>query len=152
MENKALEEKELLTSPTYSVISFRASQLPESFKPLIFSRWLRSLRFGNSLFRKIDSKNYHENYHKFIENLLNKPDCLIKFAVLSDDHDVVLGFSVSREDVLDYVHVHTDYRKHKIGTALIPDGITTFTHITLIAIDIWQTNPKYRHLKFNPFA
>jgi GNAT superfamily N-acetyltransferase len=138
--------------PTYSIIVFKASDLPKSYEPMLYSRWLRSLRTGNQTFKKISSNAYFENYHKFISNLLNKPDSLVRLAVLSDDHDVVLGFAVSREDVLDYIHVHTDYRRIGIGTALVPEGITTFSHITVTAIIIWQKNQKYKHLQFNPFA
>lgn len=94
---------------------------------------------------------------------MKKPDCLIKLAVLTEDKDVVLGFSVSREDVLDYIHVHKDSRKDAemlidgkvvkfpggIGKKLLPKPLTTFTHLTKIALIIWQTE-KYKHLKFNP--
>ncbi len=141
-----------MTEPTYSIIVFSGHKLPSQYIPMLFSRWLRSLRFGNPLFKKVKSKDYFHNYHAYIENLLSKPDSQVRLAVLSDDHDVVLGFSVSREDVLDYIHVHTDYRKIGIGTKLIPEGITTFTHLTETATNIWQYNEKYKELKFNPFA
>lgn len=159
MGNQILQfqaEEETMTEPaadpTYSIISFPSAKLPRQYEALLFSRWLKSLRFGNNLFRKVTSKDYYKNYHLYIEKLLAKPDSVVRLAVLSDDHDVVLGFAVSREDVLDYVHVHTDYRKIGIGAKLVPQGITTFTHITLPIIDIWPANPKYRDLKFNPFA
>jgi GNAT superfamily N-acetyltransferase len=139
-----------IENPTYSIISFKGSELPEKYTSLIFSRWLRSLRYGNTLFKRITPNDYYKTYHQFIENLLKKPGCIIRLAVLSDDHDVVLGFSVSREDVLDYVHVQADYRKIGIAKKLIPEGVTTFSHITTTALNIWQ--PKYKHIKFNPFA
>lgn len=134
------------------VISYKTSALPEAYAPMIYARWLRSLWKGNATFHKVSKHTYYENYPKFINNLLDKPDSLVRLAVLSDDHDVVLGFSISREDVLDYVHVHTDYRRLGIARLLLPSGTTTFSHITATAIAIWQGNPKYKHLKFNPFA
>ncbi len=137
---------------SYSIIAFPAAKLPTQYTALIFSKWLRSLRFGNPMFRKINSSDYYTNYQTYIENLLKKPDSQVRLAVLSDDHDVVLGFSVSREDVLDYIHVHADYRKTGIGTALLPDGINVFTHITLSSLPIWREKEKYKYLKFNPFA
>ncbi len=73
----------------------------------------------------------------------------MKLAVLTDDRDVVLGFSVSRGKVLDYVHVQKDLRKQGIGTALIPLGIDTITHLTKSALPIWGS--KYGSWKFNPF-
>jgi hypothetical protein len=135
---------------SYSIISYPASQLPEQYKALIFSKWLRSLRFGNPVFKKIESSQYYKNYHLFIEKLLAKPDSIIRLAVLTDDHDVVLGFAISREDVLDYVHVHGDYRRIGISKKLIPEGITVFSHFTLTWGAIWQS--KLKHLKFDPFA
>lgn len=137
---------------TYSIIVFPASKIPQTFLPLIFSKWLRSLRFGNHLFEAVDSDIYYKVYHVYIENLLKKPDSVVRLAVLSDDPDIVLGFSVSREDVLDYVHVHKDHRKTGIGTKLIPEGITTMTHLTKTAINIWQNKNRYKQWKFNPFA
>lgn len=135
---------------SYEVISFRAKELPRNYIALIYSRWLRSLRFGNPLFRHVSYHQYFKHYHVYIEKLLAKPDCIVNLAVLSDDHDIVLGFSIAREDVLDYLHVHTNNRHCGIGTSLIPMGITTFTHITAIWIEIW--NKHYKQWKFNPFA
>lgn len=143
---------EVTQEPTYTILSMKATELPEAYRPVIFSKWLRSLRFGNELFKKVDSDEYYANYQKYLENLLAKPDSLVRLAVLTDDKDVVLGFSVSREDVLDYVHVHTDHRRQGIGKAVIPKHFTTFTHLTFTATDIWRKNMKYRQLKFNPFA
>lgn len=138
--------------PSYSIIVFKGHKLPGQYVHLIFSRWLRSLRHGNNLFKKMKADAYYKAYHQYIENLLSKPDSEVRFAVLSDDHDNVLGFSVSREDVLDYIHVHTSYRKIGIAKRLMPEGITTFSHITETVAHIWPANPNYRHLEFDPFA
>ncbi len=145
-------DKAAVSNPTYKVISFPSAKLPVEYKALVFSKWLRSLRYGNAIMEKVNQDEYFTNYHKFIENLLSKPDSIVRLAVLSDDHDVVLGFATSREDVLDYIHVHKDQRTQGIAKALMPDGITTFSHITKSAMEIWQKNDKYKHLEFNPFA
>lgn len=137
---------------TYSILSYPAKQLPVSYQSLILSKWLRSLRFGNPMFKSIDSTAFYRQYQIYLEHILSKPDCIIRLAVLSDDPDVVLGFAVSREDVLDYIWTHKDNRKLGIATKLLPAGITSFTHITLTSMAIWRNNPKYEHLKFNPFA
>ncbi len=141
-----------LVESYYSIISFSSKELPEKYVAMVYSKWLRSLRFGNPLFKAIDSNVYYNQYHHYIEILLCKPSSVTRLAVLSDDHDVALGFSVSREDVLDFVHVHKDQRKQGIAKKLVPAKTTTFSHITLTAIDIWRKNSKYKHLKFNPFA
>ena len=136
-------------STTYSVISYDASQLPESYQALVYSKWLHSLRFDNDYFKLMDKHPYYTIYHKFLEQLLAKPDCKVRLAVLTDDHDVVLGFSVSRGTILDYVHVHKDMRKQGIGTALVPQGIETITHLTNIGLSIWAS--KMNNTRFNPF-
>lgn len=147
------EAKETEENPcSYSILVYPAKKLPKEYHHLLFSRWMRSLRFGNNFFRKIKSDHFYKNYELYIQKLLDKPDSIVRLAVLTDDHDVVLGFAVSREDVLDYVHVHTDYRRIGIGTNLIPQGITAFSHLTATGIIIWQTKLKYKELKFEPFA
>lgn len=139
-----------MSPDSYSIYSYPASKLPETYKALVFSKWLRSLRYGNPFFHKVDQASYFVNYHLYIEKLLAKPDSLIRLAVLTDNHDVVLGFSVSREVVLDYLHVHNDQRRQGIGTKLIPEGTTTITHLTKDGIAMWQD--KFKHLKFDPFV
>lgn len=144
--------QEVEPDASYEVISYKTSELPERYLPLIYSRWLRSLRYGNPLFKKIASHYYYKFYHDYLEKLLAKPDSLVMLAVLSDDKDIVLGFSVSREDVLDYIHVHSNNRMHGIATHLLPEKISVMTHITEDAGKVWPSNPKYKHWKFNPFA
>lgn len=158
LHEKAAEPEELTLVcdqplPTYTIITMPASNLGDQYKPMVYSRWLRSLRYGNNLFKKISSNEYYKSYHAYIDKLMEKPDSLVRLAVLSDDHDVVLGFSVSREDVLDYIHVHSDYRRVGIARSLLSKRITTFTHLTSFAITVWQgKDSKYKHLKFNPRA
>lgn len=146
----------------YTVVQYSGKDLPASYRGLIYSKWLRSLRHGNDYFKLIDGKSYYESYSAYISMLLLKPECVVRLAVLADDRDVVLGFSVSRGTVLDYVHVLrirlkvptgfdvTDYRRHGIGTKLIPKGIDTFTHITKTWLIVWGN--KFPQWRFNPFA
>lgn len=158
LHEKAAEPEELTLVcdqplPTYTIITVPSSNLGDQYKPMVYSRWLRSLRYGNNIFKKMSSNDYYKNYHAFIGKLMDKPDSIVRMAVLSDDHDVVLGFAVSREDVLDYIHVHSDYRRQGIGHLLLPSKVTTFTHLTSYAIAIWQgKDSEYKHLKFNPYA
>lgn len=139
-----------MSEPSYSILVYPASELPEQYQSMIFSQWLRSLRFGNPFFKNIIALDFFRNYHAFLDNLMKKPSSQIRLAVLTDDHDICLGFCVSREDVLDYIHVQRDNRRIGIGTKLLPEGITAFTHITVVGKDIWQK--KYKRWKFNPFA
>lgn len=135
---------------TYSVIVFPARDLPKEYLPLIFSKWLRSLRHGNDYFKLADSEAYYRTYHNYIEVILGRAGAVVRLAVLSDDKDVVLGFSVSRGNILEYVHVHKDHRNLGIGRNLVSPDIDTVTHLTRTALNIWAA--KYKHWKFNPFA
>lgn len=148
-------------SEGYKILSFPAAELPQDYLPLIFSRWLLSLRYGNELFKKVVKKDYFEQYHRFIESLFAKPECRIHLAVMNSDESNVLGFSVLRGNVLDYVHVHKDHRHHGIGGDLIPQGVDTITHYTKHAAAILCKSPptkeqefqyRYWKLKFNPYA
>jgi len=133
---------------SYQVIQFKGPELPECYTSLIYSKWLRSLRYGNDYFKLIEPDSYYKTYNKHIEFILTRPNAVIRLAVLADDHDVVLGFSVVRDNILDYVHVHKDQRRQGIGTALVPSGISTITHLTKIALAIWPDHPNW---DFNPF-
>lgn len=135
---------------SYSVIVYPAPELPGNYRALIFSKWLRSLRYGNDFFKLVDAEGYYDAYRRLIDSLLAKPDAEVRLAVISDDRDVVLGFSVSRPGILDYVHVHKDFRKQGIGRALAPKGIGTVTHLTRVGMSIWES--KMPGVKFNPFV
>ena len=132
---------------SYDIISFKGAVLPPAYTNMIYSRWLRSLRFGNDYYKLINSKDYYSSYQKHIAYILSLPTTVVRLAVLSDDHDVVLGFSVSRGDILDFVHVHKDMRRQGIAKSLVPKDIKTITHLTKTALIIW---PKYE-ITFNPF-
>jgi hypothetical protein len=98
------------------------------------------------------SDSYFKHYHTFLGRLLEMPESEIRFAVMSDDHDIVLGFSVRRKDVLDYVHVHTCFRKQGIAKLLVDFGnLRAFTHYTNDFGMLWLD--KYKdQWKFDPFA
>src|ERR1700677_1012158 len=120
MENQDTKEVDQeATQATYSIITYPGSSVPEAYTNLIYSKWLRSLRYGNDYFKLIDSEAYYDVYHKYIESILAKTNTQVKLAVLTDDKDVVLGWSVSRDKTLDYVHIHKDHRRQGIATSLV---------------------------------
>lgn len=137
-------------SPSYDVVAYRGQHLPQRYQGAVFSRWLMSLRYGNRYFRLILASSYFERYGKYIRQVIQQPDTMIRLAVLSDDHDVLLGFSVTRGKILDYVHVHRDSRRQGIGTKIVPTDIRTFTHITNHGHEIWREKCCFLH--FDPFA
>lgn len=124
--------------------------MPATYYNLILSRWLRSLRFGNDYFKLVRPDAYYAAYSRYIGSILGGSETVIRLAVLDDDRDVVLGFSVARGTALDYVHVHKDARKRGIGTALVPKDIDQITHVTKTGLSIWGS--KYPGWSFNPFV
>lgn len=148
--NQTQQKEEVAPAQSsYTIIAYPSSKLPLQYQNVIFSRWLRALKFGNDYFKLIDSDAYYSGYHKCIELLLAQPSSVVRLAVLSDDQDVVLGWSVVRGDTLDFVHVHKDNRNLGIGSALVPANITTITHLTKAGMAIW--NKKLPNVAFNPF-
>ncbi len=144
-----------MTDSTFQILTFKGSDLPINYQAMIYSKWLRSLRNGNDLFKAMVSNDYYTQYHKFLRAILLKPDCLVRIAVLTENKDIALGFSVSREDVLDYVYVQPEQRGQKLLHKLIPKNITTFTHMTKTWLPIWQSSAftnVFKDWKFNPFA
>ncbi len=135
---------------SYKIVSYHGNRVPEAYQNLIFSKWLRSLRYGNDYYKLIEVGAYYRTYHHYLALVLQNPSAVVNLAVLSDDPDVVLGFSVSRGNILDYVHVQKDMRKLGIGTKLVPKEIDTVTHLTKTGLTIWGS--KYKTWNFNPFA
>lgn len=133
----------------YVIRNARWNALTPNLQGFVCANWLRSLRHQNEFFKMIDPPSYWAAYRTFINMLLNKPETVVHLALLKDDHDVVLGFSVSREHVLDYVYVAKDMRRHGICSSLV-HGESTFTHITKTWKTIWAK--KFPEMKFNPFA
>lgn len=139
-----------LEQASYQVIAFPGRSLPQSYQNMIYSKWMRSLKYGNEYFKLAHSDSYFMAYRRYLESILNRPDTVIRIAVLSDDRDVALGWSVVEQDTLHYVHVQHEQRNKGIGRALIPNGINVITHLTKCGLRIWPKS--LPHARFNPFA
>ncbi len=132
----------------YRILSFR-SHAPKEYESFVYARWLNSLRYGNDMFRLMDAETYYAAYALYVEGVLKREDSRLRVAVLSDDEDTALGWSVDEGDVLHYVYVKPECRKAGIAKSLVPSNIKTITHITKIGLAIWQK--KLPQAKFNPF-
>lgn len=133
----------------YKVVSLSAHEVVGDARHFVYASWLKSLRYGNDYFKIIDQAAYFGAYERYISHLLAQVNAVVRLAVLTDDPDVILGFSVSRGNVLDYVYVLKDQRRQGVGERLVPPGIDTLSHLTRTGITIWQS--KYKHWKFDPF-
>ena len=148
MEQQANEPKE---KDSYGIITYSGSSLPERYEPLVFSRFLRGLRFGNALFRLMDATPYFTNYHRYLQSILERPNTKVRIAALSDDLDNVLGYSIVEGETLHWVHVHKYNRKAGIAKELVGHNIKTISNLTKDGFIIW--NKKYkRKWAYNPFA
>jgi hypothetical protein len=139
-----------LPPSTYSVIFFPGSALPENYLNFVRSKWMRSLRRGNDYFELTDSDSYYKSYQRYIASLLSRRDAIIRLAVLTDEPDVALGFSLVEGNILHYVYVQREQREKGIARSLVPVKITTITHLTRAGMRIW--NNKLSHCIFDPFA
>lgn len=117
----------------------------------IISTWIKGLKYGNDWFNLIDQKSYYENYHKVIEAYLKNPATIIRVACLKSDPEVILGYSVARnnDSVLDWVFCKKAWRDIGIAKALVPTSVTTVTHVTKTGAAILKKRPD---LKLNPFS
>ena len=134
---------------SYSVLLYAGRDLPDRYSNLILSKWLRSLRYGNEYLKKIDKEAYFKHFTEVINGAMQHPLGAVRLAVLTEDHDVVLGFSVHRGAILDYVYVNREYRKQGIGRALVPPGVAVITSMTKIGQSILGKIPN--PIKFNPY-
>ncbi len=134
---------------TYSILTFRGRGFPDQYLGLIIATWTKSLRHNNDWFRLITPRAYYESYRLVILNILSKPETEVRLAVLTEDPDVTFGYCVYRNNILDYVFVLADYRRHGIGKMLVPDSIDMYTHVTNLGRDLVQE--KKLDWLFNPF-
>lgn len=130
------------------VRAYPGTSIPDCYINLVKSRWIRTYRRDNDFMKMTYAPSYYANYNAYIQSLLQRPKLEVRFAVLAEDTDVVLGFSVLERDVLHYVHVPKAYRKKGIAGLLVPKDISWATHITKIGLRIW---PKWPKVKLDPF-
>lgn len=120
----------------------------------ILSNWMTTLRYTNDWFKLIDEDIYYTTYSKVIRAILDRPQTQVRLAVLSDNLDVCIGFSVCELQILHYCFVKREGRKQGIATSLVPKDIHTITHLTVPGVVIWthkMFKSKTFHVVFNPF-
>lgn len=149
-DKEILSQADETKTASYVILKFSARELPEAYRNLLFSKFLRNLRFGNDYFRLVDSDAYYKVYNAYFATLLDRRDAFVRLAVLNDDRDVVLGWSLCEPEKLHFIYVSKEQRRQGIGRALLPEKISTFTHITKTGLTLWQK--KLPNAIFNPFA
>jgi len=141
---------------SYGAWSYQYDNLPLSYKNLVYSKWKRSYRVGNDYIKLADQASFFKAYDTYIWMILKRPNTWVRFAALTEDQDVVLGFAVvelvGSKLTLHYVHVHKDQRRQGIASFLVgaPQCIERFTHLTRIGLLLWPK--KLPDAIFDPFA
>ena len=122
----------------------------ENDRAFILATWLRGLYYGNSWFKEIQKDVFMQVYHGVIDNVLKSEHTIINVAVLNEDPDIILGYSVLNNQhlnpVLHWVIVKEAWRKMGIARHIIPENVDTVTQLTTIGLKL-----KPENVKFNPF-
>lgn len=116
---------------------------------LIFATWLRSYQTSSLMSKAIPKDTFFAEHHKVIERVLSR-NPTVRLAVLPDDPEVVLGWSVTEPKTVHYVYVKPSFRRYGIARALLAHVERPFvhTHHTYLLRDLTK------HLDgcvFNPY-
>lgn len=135
---------------SYSVVILSGCDpMVRNYRPMIYSDWMKSLRFGNDWYKMIDSDAYYSIYEQIIDKLLCRENATVRLALMTDDLDLCCGWSLSEGSTLHYMFVKKDGRNQGIGTSLMPKDLTHVSHLTKIGQAIRKS--KYPDVIFNPF-
>lgn len=129
-----------LAESTYSVIAYPAKNLPNQYDHMLRAKWKRTLRHGNEYFQLWQADSFFSTYEKLINVYLSRPETTVRLALLDEDRDIALGFSVIEGSVLHYVYVQHEQRNKGIAKSLIPNKIRCITHLTTIGMKFWNNN------------
>ena len=140
-----------MAEPTYKVLTFRGAELPDQYLGLVVSRWVRTLKYGSDWFKLVDPASYWRSYPPFIASILQRPNTIVKIAVIADDPDVAFAFAVLEAEALHYVHVQKDGRRQGIATEILKNlSILKVTHLTRTGVAFWVA--RLSTAKFDPFV
>lgn len=111
---------------------------------------LRGLYYGDSWFSLIPKDRFMNAYKHFVDTLLASPKNIVKVAVLKEDSDVILGYSILSKDFtkIHWVFVKKDWREKGIGRALLPQYPVVATHLTITGKNLIH---KFPGCVFDPF-
>lgn len=118
----------------------------ESDLAFIYATFLRGLYYGNSWYGTINKKDFFDNYPAVLDKIIRKS--LINIACLTEDEDVILGYSIAEPGILHWVGVKEAWRMQGIAKKLLADfDIKAVTHTTKAGDAI----RKKKNWIYNPF-
>lgn len=103
-------------------------QAKESDKAFIYSTMLRGLYYGCEYFGQINKQTFFQNYAKVVDKLLDVAD--VNVVCLSEDEDTLVGFAITRPNIVDYVFVKQPWRKQGVAKMLVATAPQYATHTT----------------------
>lgn len=132
-----------MSSNLYTIRAYK-----DEDKNFILATFLRGLYYGNEFYNLIPKPVFMSNYDRVGDALIK--NATIKIACLTDDPDVILGYSILSKDgrVLHWCFVKSSFRQQGIAKSLVPYNFTNFTHFTSLGLILAK---KFNNLTFNPF-
>lgn len=125
------------------LIAIRSAVIPD--KNFIISTILRGLYYGDTWFSLIPKDTFMKHYHSIAERIISNSN--IKVACLKDEPTAIIGYSISTPEVIHFVYVKKSWRGIGVAKSLLPDNVTTVTHLTKSGLAITKKN----NWTFNPF-
>lgn len=121
----------------------------------ILKTFLLGIYYGDTWFSKIPKRIFMDNYKRVAEALFNKYRNNIRIACLSDETDVILGYSILNSDstVLQFVYVKERWRRKGVGRQLVPPSVCCVTHLTSLGetlIKKLKPEPLFNPFNFSP--
>lgn len=89
---------------------------------LVYSTWRNSLWYDKKL-EQARADAFYRFMNKKIKKILSNPKTEVKVACLSDDPDLIIGYSVMTGSIIEWVYVKKDYRTKGVGR-LLTKGFT----------------------------
>ena len=135
----------------------------------IFATWLRGLYYGCAFYRQTEKQKFMEVYSRVVQNVLFKPGVELKIVCLKEDHDTIIGYSITEEvadlNILHWVFIKPEWRKCGVSKALIPETTNVVTHIVDSMLKIkredkaksdrylscYEVKLKNKKFRFDPF-
>ncbi len=118
----------------------------DSDKAFIISTWLSGQYHGSPYWSQMPKEVFYSEYTEIINSILHNPDTRVNVAILSDDPNVLLGFTVYSRTTMHWIYTKKDYRSSGIMRLLWPNNITTASSTTLPGAAI----ARKKKLIFNP--
>jgi hypothetical protein len=111
---------------------------------LIYQSWMMGLYYGNTWYQNIEPNVFYARYRRILDYLVKKSHT--RCAVLKEDPDVVIGYSVIEKDKLHWIFVKSDWRRYGLAKMLLSPDIKYVTHLTKLGKHL-----KPREWIFDPF-